>query len=94
MALLMEIDFPGVTAEQYDEVDKRAGTRAPQPPDGLLFHSAVVTGAGLHLVDLWETRAKFDAFMERLMPIATEAGFPDPKAPPELTEVHHHFERR
>jgi hypothetical protein len=94
MALLMEMDFPGVTAEQYDEVDKRAGTRAAQPPDGLLFHSAIVTSAGLHVVDLWESREKLDAFMERMLPITKESGFPDPKAPPELTEVHHHFERR
>lgn len=94
MAVLMEIDFPGVTAEQYDELDKRAGTRAGQPPDGVLFRTAVVTSAGLHVVDLWESRAKFEAFMERLMPVAAEIGFPEPKAPPELTEVHHHFERR
>ncbi|WP_037606036.1 hypothetical protein [Streptacidiphilus rugosus] len=93
MAVLMEIDFPGVTAEQYDELDKRAGTRADQLPDGVLFHCASVSSAGLHVVDLWESRAKFEAFMERLMPIAAEVGFPQPKAPPQLTEVHYHFER-
>lgn len=94
MALLMEIEFPGVTAEQYDEADKRAGTRSAQPPDGLLFHSATVTDAGLRVVDLWESREKLDAFMGRMIPITKESGFPDPKAPPALTEVHHHFERR
>ncbi|RAG86460.1 hypothetical protein DN069_06520 [Streptacidiphilus pinicola] len=94
MAILMEIDFPGVTAEQYDQADKRAGTRAAQAPDGLLFHSAIVTGAGLHVVDLWESREKLDAFMGRMMPVTKELGFADPKAPPEVTEVHHHFERR
>jgi hypothetical protein len=31
--------------------------------------------------------------MERLLPAAKEAGFPDPKAPSALSEVHHHFER-
>ncbi|GAA1943650.1 hypothetical protein [Kitasatospora viridis] len=94
MAVLLQLDFPGVTAEQYDEVDKRAGSRAPQAPDGLLFHSAIVSGEGLHVVDLWESRAKLDAFMGRMLPITKEAGFPDPKGAPKVTEVHHHFVRR
>ena len=91
MAVLMEIEFPGVTAAQYDSVDKAAGTRAAQPPAGLLFHTAIISGAGLRVVDLWESSGAFEAFLERLVPVIREAGLPDPP-PPKLTEVHYHYE--
>lgn len=55
MAVLMELAFPGVTAELYDTVDQRVGTRSAEPPAGLLFHTAIVSDAGLHVIDLWES---------------------------------------
>jgi hypothetical protein len=95
MAVLMEIDFPGVTAQQYDTVDRRVGARADQPPEGLLFHTAIITDAGLRVIDLWESIDACNAFFtRRLQPVIKEQGFPEPSAPPKFSDVHHHYERR
>ncbi|MER5216602.1 hypothetical protein ABT063_40245 [Streptomyces sp. NPDC002838] len=94
MAVLMEIEFPGVTAQQYDTVDRRVGARADQPPEGLLFHTAIITDAGLRVIDLWESTEAFDAFFSRLQPVVEEVGYPEPSAPPKFSDVHYHYERR
>lgn len=92
MALLLDIEFPGVTAEQYDSVDTAVGTRAAQPPAGLLFHAAVISDAGLRVTDLWDSAASLDAFMARLLPVLKEAGFPEGPTP-KTTGVHYYYPR-
>ncbi|WP_217245909.1 hypothetical protein [Streptomyces sp. AC602_WCS936] len=87
MALLMEIEYPGVTAEQYDEVQETAGTRSGRPaPGGLLGHLAVVTADGLRVVDVWESREALEAYLPVILPATKAAGFPD--AEPRLSEIH------
>ncbi|WP_156727951.1 hypothetical protein [Streptomyces apocyni] len=93
MAVLMEIEFPGVTTQQYDDVDRRVGARSGQPPEGLLFHTAMVTETGLRVIDLWESTDAFQDFFARLQPVVKELGYSEPSAPPKFTEVHYHFER-
>ncbi|MGC9381862.1 hypothetical protein [Streptomyces sp. MH13] len=86
MALLMEIEYPGVTAEQYDEVQDTAGTRSGRPAPGLLVHVAVVTADGLRVVDVWESREALEAYLPVIVPATQAAGFPD--ASPRLSEIH------
>lgn len=93
MAVLMEIEFPGVTTQEYDAVDRRVGARSGQPPEGLLFHTAIVTETGLRVIDLWESTDAFRDFFTRLQPVVKEEGYPEPSAPPKITDVHYHFER-
>ncbi|MDT0611541.1 antibiotic biosynthesis monooxygenase family protein [Streptomyces lancefieldiae] len=89
MALLMEIDYPGVTAEQYDEVQDTAGTRSGRPVPGLLGHLAVVTDDGVRVVDVWESREALEAYLPVILPATKAAGFPD--AAPRLSEIHNVF---
>jgi hypothetical protein len=92
MAVLIEAEFPGVTAQQYDAVDQRAGTRSGRPVEGLLCHNAVVTDEGLRVIDVWESPEAFQAyFTQRLQPILAEQDFPDPSSPPRFSNVHHHY---
>ena len=94
MAVLIEAEFPGVTAQQYDAVDQRAGTRSGQPVEGLLCHSAMVTDTGLRVVDVWESPEAFQAyFVRRLEPLLKEQGFPEPSTPPRFSSVHYHYQR-
>ncbi|MBR7830905.1 hypothetical protein KDK95_31665 [Actinospica sp. MGRD01-02] len=94
MAVLIETEFQGVTAQQYDAVDQRAGTRSGRPVEGLICHTAMVTGAGLRVVDVWESPEAFQAyFTQRLEPLLKEQDFPDPSAPPSVSEVHYHYNR-
>ncbi|MER7402590.1 hypothetical protein ABT373_08870 [Streptomyces sp. NPDC000070] len=95
MAVLVEVEFSGVTAQQYDTVDQRVGARAEQPPEGLLFHTAIITDTGLRVVDLWESTEACEAFIaNRLRPVIREVGYPEPSSGPKFSNVHYHFERR
>lgn len=63
----------GVDAELYDRLDARVSPGGV-PPEGLLFHSAGPTPeGGWRIVDLWESRATFDRFLESsVIPAMTE----------------------
>ncbi|WP_217624385.1 hypothetical protein [Streptomyces sp. TRM64462] len=89
---MMEIEFPGVTAQQYDTVDRSAGARADQPPEGLLSHTAIITDAGLRVIDVWESTEACDAFFtQRLQPALEEHGYHEPSAAPTFSNVHYHY---
>ena len=74
MAVLMTMHWPGVTAEQYDEVRERVGWERDAPPGGI-HHAAAISDDGLHVSDVWETADEFQRFAdERLMPVIHELG--------------------
>jgi hypothetical protein len=80
MSICLIVRVPGATLEQYDQV--RDGlNRALE--DGQISHVAGATDDGLCVVDVWESRAHFDRFMqERLGEQLQRAGF----GQPEITE--------
>ena len=59
MAILMVMDVPGGTTEQYDRVFELLP--AGRPP-GLLSHVCAPSDRGLLVVDVWETQEALDAF--------------------------------
>lgn len=61
MAVCLVVNVPGGTIEQYDEV--RRGVGEPLG-DGQISHTAGATSDGLCVVDVWESRAHFDRFMQ------------------------------
>jgi hypothetical protein len=81
LAIAFVLDF---TAEgrnlqaDYDAVNAEMGVVAT-PPDGLIFHWAAPSGSTLRVCDVWESQAKFDAFMaSTLGPALHKLGFPEP----------------
>ena len=69
MAVVMLMEWPGVTPEQYEEARRRVGWETDAPPGGI-FHVARFEDGVLHVVDVWETAEDFDRFArERLMPV-------------------------
>jgi len=65
---------PTVTTEMYDETLRRLEAQGDFPPDGLEYHVAFDAGRAFKVSEIWESREKFDAFGQRLMPILSEVG--------------------
>jgi hypothetical protein len=77
MAVCLVIDVPGATLDQYDQV--RSALVDPLG-DGQTWHVAGATGDGIRVVDIWESRADFDRFVqERLGEQMARAGLPQPQ---------------
>jgi hypothetical protein len=69
MAVVMIMHWAEVSVEQYEEARRRVGWETEQPEGGLC-HVARFEADGLHVVDVWESEADFERFVnERLMPV-------------------------
>lgn len=81
MAVGIRLKFDGGTQEAYDAVHAAVEVDA-DPPKGLIVHSSGPIEGGWGVIDFWESREAFDAFVgERLMPRLEDLGdqgFPNP----------------
>jgi hypothetical protein len=67
MAILMTMDIQ-VARDDLEAVTSEMGV-VDDPPDGLIAHVLTETAGGVHVVDIWDSRADFQKFNdERLMP--------------------------
>ncbi len=74
MAIMMKMEWAGVTKAQYDEVAKLVHFEHDRPAGGL-FHAAVVDDHGLQVVDVWESAEAFGRFAEtKLKPATAKVG--------------------
>jgi hypothetical protein len=83
---------PGLTAEDYDRTMPRIEASGEFPPDGLDYHVAFSSGGNFRVSEIWESKAQFEAFGQRLMPILAESGI-ELAGPPEVIEVHNIIKR-
>ena len=76
MAVGVFMGFPGVTWEQYEQLDQALGLS--DPPEGELIHVCGPTSdGGWRTVDVWESQEAFERFVnELLLPHAQALGFP------------------
>jgi hypothetical protein len=88
MAVLMTIELPGATTEQYDRVNEMLGIHGDDDaPDGLVSHVTGATGNGMFVADVWESPESMRRFVEgRMLAAAEEAGMPE--AEPTVQPVH------
>lgn len=96
MAVLVILDLPGATTEQYEKVNEILGVLGESDaPEGLISHAAGVTDEGLLIVDLWESEQAAAAFFARgIGETMAAAGAPAPPGPPRILPVHNHFQGR
>lgn len=91
MAIAVQQDFPGGSLAQYDAVIKKMGFRPGGPgASGALFHWVSKTDTGIRVVDVWESKEKFEKFAaEKIGPLTAEEGV----GRPTLTffEVHNYL---
>jgi len=86
MTVAVEFNFPGLTVQQYDEIEKKLAEKDLSAPDGRKFHVAAPSETGLFVVDVWESAEKFNAFGKSLMPVMEAVGASP--AQPTIREVH------
>lgn len=89
MAILMLLDWQGVTADDYARVNDLMGIHSDaDAPEGLLVHNAAIDDSGDFVVaDVWESEAALGRFVEtRLMPAVQQAGLTP--AEPRIFTVH------
>jgi hypothetical protein len=74
MATVMTMHWPEVTKEKYDQVRRDVNWEG-DVPKGAKFHVAWFGDDGLRVVDLWDSREDFEAFVQqRLTPGVQRAG--------------------
>jgi hypothetical protein len=74
MAVIAHVVLKGVTPEQYDKVRAECGWLL-DAPDGGIAHLTWWDGDDSHIVDAWESEAKFATFAEqRLGPAYAKVG--------------------
>jgi hypothetical protein len=59
----MQMHWPEATQEQYDAV-RRDLNWMENPPRGGLFHASYFADDGFHAVDVWQSDAEFQDFVQ------------------------------
>jgi heme-degrading monooxygenase HmoA len=90
MSVLMMLEVPGGTIEQYERANEIMGIAGDgDAPEGLLYHVAGLTDDGIVLADVWRSEEDFERFFsERAAAALSEAGMPE--AEPAFAQVHNH----
>jgi hypothetical protein len=83
---------PGMSGEKYDEVMPAIEASGQFPPDGLDYHVAFTSGGSFRVSEIWDSKEKFEAFGQRLMPILGASGV-ELAGPPEIVEIHNVIKR-
>ena len=74
MATVMLMHWPEVSKEEYEQARSEVGWET-DTPDGAKFHVSWFGDDGLHVLDLWDSQAQFEAFVQtRLMPAVQKIG--------------------
>ena len=83
---------PSVTKQMYDECMPLIESSGDFPPDGLDYHVAFGSDGNFRVSEIWDSKEKFEAFGQRLMPILAEQGI-ELAGEPEIIEVHNIIKR-
>ncbi|MFF4173303.1 hypothetical protein [Streptomyces sp. NPDC001744] len=90
MALFVHAVVPGTTTGQYDALHSALQER-PGIFEGCLAHACVPTDEGIEVFDIWESEQHMNAFVEKMMPVAAEQGWPGAEVAPRVLRVHNHW---
>jgi hypothetical protein len=86
MSVVVTIDVPGGTEQQYDAIAAKVFPDG-KIPEGWLLHLSGPTETGWRVVNVVPSQAEFEAFaQDRLIPAAEAAG--DPPAQMTFSAVH------
>jgi heme-degrading monooxygenase HmoA len=89
MAVVMIMESPGATTDQYDKVNEIMGIRGDEDaPEGLVQHVAATSDDGVVIVDVWESPEALDRFFQERLGAALEQAGLGSDAPPRRHEVH------
>ncbi|MEU7034886.1 hypothetical protein ABZ958_14520 [Streptomyces sp. NPDC046237] len=74
MAVIVTVHMPGVTKRQYESVNAKLLASSFWPPEGFISHAGAPADGGWFVVDLWESKEDFEAFVQQAGPIFAEFG--------------------
>ena len=92
MSIVVRFPPSGTTTEQYDQVLRRISESGNWPPDGLDYHVAFGPSGDIRVSEIWDSREKWEEFLEQLMPVLADAGI-QVAGEPEVFEVHNTLKR-
>ena len=72
MAIVAMFEVMGATSVKYDEVIRQLTAMGLKVPDGQMYHICYGDTQRLQVIEVFESRAKLDAFAAKLMPILQE----------------------
>ena len=79
VAVAVILDFEGATLSQYGQVIEKMGLTPGGETPQALFHWVAETDTGVRVVDVWETRERFQQFAdEQIGPHTEEVGMANP----------------
>jgi hypothetical protein len=89
MTYAVVANLPGGDWETYEKITAEAGVQTTAP-EGLIVHVAGQTETGTRIIDVWESKAAYDAFTaDRLVPAIERLGVPSGRSQSEELEVQH-----
>jgi hypothetical protein len=71
MALAFYFQHNGFTPEKYAAALSALEAAGAGSPKGRTMHYGLESGGEIHVFDIWDSQADFDAFGETLVPILT-----------------------
>jgi hypothetical protein len=78
MAVVLQLNVPLATQEEFNELDARVGQSmmaAGGPPAGLMSHVVYPEGDGFVVAEVWRTEAEGQAYVDGVLrPLVTEVG--------------------
>jgi hypothetical protein len=83
--VMVQFNFPGMTANQYEQAWNEIRKTGNEHPKGLIHHVGTQQGNNLSIVDVWESKEAFNEFGKVLTPILNKIGAPS--AQPVISEV-------
>lgn len=91
MSLVVNFTPRSMTAEQYDEVQRRLKESGDWPPEGMDYHVCFGADTNLRVSEIWDSQEQLEAFSEHLMPVLADIGID--AGEPEVRDVQN-IERR
>ena len=86
MALGLYFTPAGFTQQKYDEAMVQLEAAGAAAPAGRSYHVALENDGNIHVFDIWESEAAFEAFGAALLPVMSGLGVDPGK--PMVAQVH------
>ena len=89
MAIGLRLEFTNFGLDDYDAICKALNFPADWP-DGLIVHGSTEVDGQLRVLDIWESRQQFDAFVASRLQAAMGQAMGDRAEAPQITQMDLH----
>lgn len=86
---LVQFDFKGMTAQQYNQVMDELRNTGHSEIQGRIHHTSIVKDNGIQVVGVWESPETFENFTKIVIPIFNKFGITPVQ--PTITPVYYEY---